>query len=281
MSTTTEKIQPCCLTGFRWSGTPQGKEITVDLPIPGSHSNPATTVQRKCYISKPANASTKKRAILQIHDLFGWTFPNNRLLADHYAVETNSTVYLPDFFDGLVIPSDLIAQEKWDQIDLAGFAAKNSREIREPEVFGWARYLGHELGFEKLGAVGFCFGGWAVFRLASLEHESGLGDGKRLVDCISAGHPTWLKESDVDGANTNVGVQVLSTEVDQQFNPQLKAYTFNKLQERGVPFEWVHFPGVGHGCLARGDENIKGERETMVRGKNVVVGFMRQWLGTD
>ncbi|KAK4212520.1 Alpha/Beta hydrolase protein [Rhypophila decipiens] len=272
MSTTTDKIQPCCLTGFRWSGTPQGEEIT-------------------CYISKPANASnspssSKKRAILQIHDLFGWTFPNNRLLADHYAAETNSTVYLPDFFDGLVIPSDLIAQEKWDQIDLAGFTAKNSREIREPEVFGWARYLGHELGFEKLGAVGFCFGGWAVFRLASLDQESGgldqHGDGKRrLVDCISAGHPTWLKESDVDGASTNVGVQVLSTEVDQQFNPQLKAYTFNKLQERGVPFEWVHFPGVGHGCLARGDENIKGEREALVRGKNAVVGFMRQWLGTD
>jgi hypothetical protein len=46
----------------------------------------------------------------------------------------------------------------------------------------------------------------------------------------------------------------------------------------GVPFEWVHFLGVAHGCLTKGDEKVKGEREAMVRGKDAVVGWFRQWL---
>ncbi len=40
--------------------------------------------------------SNKDVAIMVVHDIFGWTFPNLRLLADHYAQEANATVYLPD-----------------------------------------------------------------------------------------------------------------------------------------------------------------------------------------
>ncbi len=40
--------------------------------------------------------SNKDVAIMIVHDIFGWTFPNLRLLADHYAQEANATVYLPD-----------------------------------------------------------------------------------------------------------------------------------------------------------------------------------------
>lgn len=274
----TEEIQPCCLKGFRWSGTPQGEEITVDLPITTSTSTDTRKIS--CYKSVPPSSSSpnNKRAILLIHDLFGWTFPNTRLLADHYALETNSTVYVPDFFDGLVMDSALIAQERWGELDLAGFREKNSREIREPEVFAWARYLRNQQGHEKVGAVGFCFGGWACFRLAAREHEE---KGQKLVDCIAPGHPTWATEKDVDETSPNVGVQVLSTEIDMVFSKEMKAYTWNKLQENGVPFEWVHFPGSRHGALVRGDENVAGERAAMVRAKDKVVAFMGEWLGTD
>jgi hypothetical protein len=40
--------------------------------------------------------SNKDAAVLIVHDLFGWTFPNARILADHYAEEADVTVYLPD-----------------------------------------------------------------------------------------------------------------------------------------------------------------------------------------
>ena len=36
--------------------------------------------------------------MMMVHDIFGWTFPNARLLADHYAKEADATVFLPDLY---------------------------------------------------------------------------------------------------------------------------------------------------------------------------------------
>lgn len=71
-------VTDCCLKGFNWEGTPEGQESKLG-------ENPA-------YVS----GTNKDVAIMVIHDLFGWTFPNLRLLTDHYAKEANATAYLPD-----------------------------------------------------------------------------------------------------------------------------------------------------------------------------------------
>lgn len=68
----------CCKTGFRWEGKLTGKETKIaglDTYVVGSN---------------------KDVAILIVHDILGWTSPNLRLLADHYAPEVNATVYLVD-----------------------------------------------------------------------------------------------------------------------------------------------------------------------------------------
>lgn len=40
--------------------------------------------------------TNKDVAVLLIHDVYGWTFGNIRLLADHFAKEVGATVYVPD-----------------------------------------------------------------------------------------------------------------------------------------------------------------------------------------
>ena len=72
------KMSECCLKGFRWEAQPKGHETKL--------------AGTNCYIT----GSNPKIAVMIIHDLYGWTFPNTRLLADHYAEEVNSTVYVPD-----------------------------------------------------------------------------------------------------------------------------------------------------------------------------------------
>lgn len=67
-----------CKSGFSWNGTPTGKEITL--------------ANNKAYVT----GTSKSAAVLLVHDIFGWTFTNLRLLADHFAKEANATVYLPD-----------------------------------------------------------------------------------------------------------------------------------------------------------------------------------------
>jgi hypothetical protein len=71
-------MSDCCLKGFRWNGKPQGQETKL--------------AEIDCYVTG-TNSNT---AIMLIHDVFGWTFLNTRILADHLAEEVNATVYVPD-----------------------------------------------------------------------------------------------------------------------------------------------------------------------------------------
>ncbi|PGH31415.1 esterase/lipase [[Emmonsia] crescens] len=240
----------CCVKGFEWDGAPTGRVGKLgknDVYIAGD--NPDV-------------------AVMIIHDLFGWTFPNLRILADHYAREANVTVYLPDFFGGLVLSFENIIADRFDLLDLPNLMKKNSREIREPEIFECARALRQT--HKKVGAIGFCYGGWAVFRLGAKEHQP------PLVDCISTGHPTFLTKKDID--EVAVPVQVLAPETDHMYTPELKTYTFETIQKLGLPLDYQYFPGVEHGCLIRGDARHQGEREAMARAKNAAVDWFKQCL---
>ncbi|KAF7555160.1 hypothetical protein G7Z17_g2387 [Cylindrodendrum hubeiense] len=243
-------INECCLKGFKWDGEPVGRIEKLE--------------GEDVYVT----GDNKTSAIMLIPDLFGWSFPNVRLLADHYAREINATAYVPDFFAGEVLPFDLLAAEKWAEIDLAGFMARNSRDIREPQIFACAKALRERHG--KLGAVGYCYGGWAVFRLGAREHQP------PLVDCITVGHPSLLTSADIDGVG--VPVQILAPEIDHVYTAALKTHTFQTLQLSGLPFDYQHFPGVVHACLVRGDENRDGERAAMARGKDAAVAWMKLFL---
>lgn len=209
---------------------------------------------------------------------------------------------MPDFFGGEVLSSSAILAGRSKDLDMVGFRQRNSRERREREIVACARALkgdGEDGGYERVGAVGYCWGGWGVLRLAGMtvavassgENSVGEGEGKEegnqqpLVDAVVAGHPSWLTKSDIDGVN--VPIMFLAPETDGQFTDELKEYAFRTLVlgqggpvgRKKVPVEYVHFPGVKHGCLTKGDERVEGEREAMVRGKDAAVQWFRQWLG--
>jgi dienelactone hydrolase len=240
----------CCFKGFKWEGTPAGridKVANLDTYITGDNSH---------------------AAVLVIHDVFGWTFPNIRLLADHIAKESDVTAFVPDFFGGEVLDFEMCRQERYEEIGLDKFVERNSREIREPEIFNFAKYLREH--FTRVGAAGYCFGGWAVFRLGAKEHQP------PIVDCIIAGHPAHLTKDDID--QIGVPFQILAPEFDFTYPPELKLHTFKRAQTAGLAFDYQHFPGVSHSCLVRGDESRPGERSAMARGKDVAVGWLRQHL---
>ncbi|TGJ83955.1 hypothetical protein E0Z10_g4809 [Xylaria hypoxylon] len=242
----------CCLKTFTWGGTPIGKEVKL-----ANHDS---------YVT----GDNKDAAVLLIHDLFGWKYPNVRLLADHYAREANVTVYVPDFFGGWVVDWELVEEERFDKIDLVSMAKQNSREVRGPEMVACAKALKGEHGFKRLGSIGFCYGGWGICYLASKER------GEKLVDAVSMGHPSWLVKEDI--ANLTVPIQILAPEIDHSFPPELKAYTFETLLKLNLPFDYVHYPGIVHGGLVRGSEKVDNEREAMASAKNSAVAWFKQQL---
>lgn len=243
-------LAPCCFQGFKWNGVPKGRT--------------AKLAKYETYIA----GDNPDMAVLLVHDAFGWTYPNIRLLADHFAQEIDATVYVPDFFDGEVLPFEPLANGEWDKFDFNGFVQRHTREIREPEIFEAARTLKQK--YKKLGATGYCFGGWAVFRLGAKEHQPA------LVDCITAGHPSLLTKQDID--EISVPVQILAPEHDPMYTAELKLHTFQTIPKLGIPLDYQHFPGVEHACLTRGSEKYAGELNAMVRGKNAAVSWLKQFL---
>lgn len=136
-------MSECCKSGFQWAGTPVGKTTKV--------------ANLDTYVA--GESSSKDRAILIISDIFGWTLPNVRLLADQYAQETSSTVFVPDFFGGEVIDPDAMSDpEKKATIDIGAFLGRNSKDIRWPEILAVTKKLRSD-GYKKLAAIGFCYGG--------------------------------------------------------------------------------------------------------------------------
>lgn len=71
-------MSECCKSGFKWDGKAIGK------------------VTKIANLDTYVTGDNKDAAVLIVHDVFGWTLTNVRILADHYAKEANVTVYLPD-----------------------------------------------------------------------------------------------------------------------------------------------------------------------------------------
>src|SRR5438067_510298 len=95
MASDSQPKADCCLRASLWEGKPTGSETKL------------SGVPNPTYVAEPpsaAGSSPSRAAVLIVHDMFGWTFLNNRLLADAFAREGNVTVYLPDFFGGEVVP---------------------------------------------------------------------------------------------------------------------------------------------------------------------------------
>lgn len=113
----------CCYRGFEWQDKPAGRVEKLEAT--------------QAYVTGNSSAA----AVLIVHDLLGWAFPNIRLLADHYARKAGCTVFVPDFFGGEALPADLINAGKWDELNLDKFLADNARHVREPEILACARAL--------------------------------------------------------------------------------------------------------------------------------------------
>ena len=77
---------PACFSGHANTSTPKGREDNI--------------FDRPCYVAVPDEGSEVKGIVVIISDAFGWSFVNNRILADHYAARGGFKVYLPDFMDG-------------------------------------------------------------------------------------------------------------------------------------------------------------------------------------
>lgn len=180
---------------------------------------------------------------------------------------TNTDTIDFNSFDGEVVSIGMLGAdpELAKKFDLMEFIGRNSKEIRFPEIKANAIALKKELGFKKVGAIGFCYGGWAVFQLGAKSNP--------LVDCISMAHPSMCTEEEI--AAVGVPVQINAPEMDTMFTQEMKDFCNNTIPSLGVEYDYQYFPGLAHGFATRGDMSDPAQKKGLERAKNAAVHWFQ------
>ncbi|XP_076972966.1 carboxymethylenebutenolidase homolog [Tamandua tetradactyla] len=227
------EASPCpCDIGHRLEYGGMGREAQVE--------------HIKAYVSKSPAATGK--AVIVVHDIFGWQLPNTRYMADMITAHGYTTI-VPDFFVG---------QEPWHpSYDWASFPewvkTRNARKI-DKEVDAVLRYLKQQCHAQKIGIVGFCWGGIAVHHVMMTYSEfragvSVYGIIKDSEDIYSLKNPTLFIFAEND--------TVISLEQVALLTQRLKKHC-------KVEYQVKTFSGQTHGFVHRKREDCSPEDKPYV-----------------
>lgn len=138
------------------------------------------------YIASPSQRKKPSSAVIYLSDIFGLPLINNKLLADAIAA-AGFLVVFPDLFGGDAVPVDAMGSPSWN---MTAWRARHPVAAIDEIVTATIEAVSTELGYDSIGAVGYCFGGKYVARF--LAEGAGLNAG-------FAAHPSGLTAEEVEG----------------------------------------------------------------------------------
>ncbi|XP_042662808.1 carboxymethylenebutenolidase homolog [Tyto alba] len=225
--------RPCpCGVGDRFDYETCGQEAQVE--------------HVRAYVCKPA-ASTDK-AVIVIHDIFGWQLPNTRYMADMLAANGLSVI-CPDFFAGREAWK---LSDDWSKFD--DFLETRDAWKINKEADAVLKYLKEQCGAKKLGFAGFCWGGIAVHHLMMTYLE------------LKAGVSLYgsLKDSD-DISNPLNPIFFIFAEKDDFIPLHHVTLPEQKLKKNyKVAYEVKIYPGQTHGFVHRRREDINPQEKPYI-----------------
>lgn len=152
------------------------------------------------------------------------------------------------------------------KIDMPRCISRNSKETREPELVRFATQLRSQ--YNRVGAIRFCWGGWAVFNLGARSNNG-------FVNCISTAHPSLLEETEVE--QVGVPVQILAPENDFMSSPEITAFVNRVIPSLGVAYDYQHFSGAEHWFGTRDEINSR-ECSAVVLAYGIIIDWSQLWL---
>ncbi|KAJ7640323.1 Alpha/Beta hydrolase protein [Mycena polygramma] len=238
-----------CFTGFKHSGDPVGKTVTIaDVPT---------------YISEPpaniTSHSGPKKVILFFSDVFGPFHLNNKLVQDCFASH-----------GFLVLGLDYLLGDTWDAHPDEGFDRDTwiaMARVRAQEVTPkWLEAVRKQYGTDsKYCAVGYCFGGPFVMNLAGTD------------DIVAAAfaHPGFLTEDQFK--NLKKPLFLSCAESDFSFPPEFRRRAEDILVEVKAQYQVQVFSGVKHGFATRGDPEIPDARWAKEESARGIIGWFTRF----
>ena len=277
----------CCATGSLHTGTPTGSEEKLH--------------DRDVYVARPPAGTKPKGIVVIIPDIFGWTLPNNRILADEFAIKGSYLVYLPDFMHGWIFPSSMLASV--DAMNETGLVANvmkayhvacliryfapimyfNPLKKIKPEVETFFKEVRQHEDTKHLpvGAAGYCWGGYFTLQLAADTVRTDVG--RPLIDAAYTAHPSFLTVP-ADIENVKLPLSIAQSEIDPQM-PKAKAMTTKEILEKknaeakdGVKHEFVYYDGAHHGFAVRANEKDVEEAEMGKKAEKQAIDWYQRWF---
>ncbi|KAF9049633.1 dienelactone hydrolase endo-1,3,1,4-beta-D-glucanase [Hymenopellis radicata] len=202
----------------------------------------------------PAPSGTSKAAVVLLTDAFGLDLNNPKVMADLFAKELDCDVWVPDLFDGRP-PTPERAGDKmsfWAKLQLFFLILKRlpvfifrcRPSLVDKRITDLVSKIQANKKYEKIGAVGYCFGGSAAIRLGPTG----------VFNTLVIAHPGGFSFKDVEALN--VPSSWACAEEDMSFSPEkrLKAEVIiaaKKEKNPSLDYEFIDYKGTTHGFAAR------------------------------
>ena len=224
--------------------------------------------------------------------VFGWKFKNVRLLADSYA-KAGFYCYIPDTHEGDSLPIELLqdiepplpVRESLSVVEkgvktakvgatLGPWLAKHREAVVKPIIDGFIRTVRMTPGTDKVGTIGFCWGG----RYAILSAQGGGDEPGQGVDAAYACHPSLLAiPADLEPVTKPLSLALGDKDslLGQKEIGQVQE-TLGKLTT--VPHEIRIYEDQIHGFTLRGDFTSEKEKKAMDDAEQQGVEWFQKYL---
>lgn len=209
----------------------------------------------------------KSRAVVLLTDIFGLPLVNCKLLADRLSNELQCDVWVPDYFTGgppfkVEELDPLVPHKAGDSIGFTRtlrFIAlifprlhrlfANRASVVDPKIDSFIAKIRDDKKYDKVGAVGYCFGGSAGIRLGS----------RSLVDSLVIAHPGICTIEEIRAIK--VPTAWVCAEDDSTFNAKIReeaerAFASRKDKPEFKDYEFKVYKGTAHGFAARPDLSL-------------------------
>lgn len=227
--------------------------------------------------------------------VFGWEFTNTRLLADQYAA-AGFTAYIPDVHENdsldasflQTVEPPLPTREARTTLESATATAKigatlgpwllrHREAVSRPLIENFIDKVRYIPGTNKVGAIGFCWGGRYAILAAQGPFSGQEGKG---IDAAFAAHPSLVAiPADFDPVKVPLALALGSKDslLGEKEVGQIKELMEKKKGE-GLESETRIYDDQVHGFALRGDWSSEKDKEAMDQAEKQGIEWFKKYL---
>ncbi|EJC97916.1 dienelactone hydrolase endo-1,3,1,4-beta-D-glucanase [Fomitiporia mediterranea MF3/22] len=254
--------------------------------LPGE---PKGEIKDGAYFIAGSDSTANTKAIVLLTDVFGLPLVNSKIIADQLAENVGCDVWVPDQFNGnppfgLNDLDGAIPQRPGEKIP---FLAKlsliwtiikglpsliSSRpSVVDGRIHTFIKKIKDEKKYTRIGAVGYCFGGSTLVRLAS----------KDLINSAVVVHPGRITTTEI--AAMKIPTSWQCAEEDMAFGPKLRneaeaIFAARKDKPEFIDYEFHDYKGTVHGFGARPNFAIPEAKEGFEKQFEATVQWFKKTL---